>query len=643
MNQSHWDVRAAYEQLVKLADQERKSETPRFDPWAVVAIVLDELSRTSPEVCNFTREVELVREGRYKEAYIALDANVGGIQEVSPLHVWVKSQARASISKLPVPGIDRESAAYQLWNNDEHRCKRTNQKLVAYRNRFLAGRKTLPWMREVQRMREFCAYVLGEQPDLDAVKAMSKYGPGASVGVRGDATHYANKVLSWDCTSGCVDLAVDALALDKGAWEVFGFDPRESTNPSAIDGFKREARKLVLDSVCNHDTLIFIFKNAKALRSITVQPTLSGMVQLGIDAVVKQLLLERANIDLTDQSLNRRLAFLGSRDWLTDPNPWCTIDKKSASNLIAKLLPGFVLPGAWSKLLWSTRSPLYQTPPAMGGDIRQYEMYAGMGNGTTFGVESLFFLAAAYAVSEVDEPSALRRDRFFSIFGDDLLIRQGHAAKYIEFIEYLGFRINHDKSFISGPFRESCGADYWNGINVRPAYVRGDGMLEPLELIGVHNTLMDSPFFCMLTACKRIRALWSKVSSWPIPSDPAGGLGFRTTSTAAWDYVEKAGKPVISPVWFRPRGFYLEIRPKQDVLKALTPYVALAVALQRGRQSDNDVDQVYSLPFRSAYNIRVVPEMDLRKKDLIMMLRNQLQRLALRKLTGWWIPSRGLK
>ena len=642
MKSSHWDVQAVYKQLIGLANarSERVVDVPRFDSWVVARIVLDELSRTCPEVCNLSRVVDLLDEGRNRDAYFALKLSVEGITVVSPLHAWVKAQAKACLSKLPIPGIDREAAAYKLWFSDEHRCRRTNQKLVAYRNRFLKGREA-PWMHEVSRMREFCAYVLGDSPDLQLIAEESRYGPGASVEVRGDATHYANKLLSWDCTSGCVDLAVDALALDKGAWEVFGFDPRESTNPSAIDGFKREARKMVSDSVVNHDTLMFIFKNAEALRSITVQPTLSGMVQLGIDAAVKQLLLRKCNVDLTDQSLNRRLAFLGSRDW-ESPDPWCTIDKKSASNLVAKLLPGFVFPGAWSKLLWSTRSPFYRTPPAMGSDTRAYEMYAGMGNGTTFGIESLIFLSAAYAVSGLMEPSAILKDRFFSIFGDDLLIRKSNADRYVLFIEYLGFRINRDKSFLEGPFRESCGADYWSGVNVRPAYVRGeDGYTDALELIGLHNTLADSSFFCMLTACKRLRALWKKNSSLPLPSDHSGGLGFRTFGREAWSYVEKAGNPVISTVWHRPRGYYLEVRPKLDKQNGASMHVNLNIALLRGGQ--DYAKGVFGLPFRAAYNLRVVPEMDLRKKDLILMLSNQLQRLALRKITGWWIPSRGLK
>lgn len=645
-----WDVESAYQQLKHLSGLSSKNhgggekkfikkEGTNVPAVAVSAIILDELSRTFSEICNFVNEVDQLNTGRILDAYQGVLAKCEGIQEVSPLAAWVKAQAKASVSKLSVPGLDQKSATYKQWWADEHQCLRTNQKIRAYRSRYNAGVKPLPWGYEIARLSKFISYVIGDEPDTLAVLQRSKYGPGASVEVRGDATHYANKLLSWDCTSGAVDLAVAALTLDKAAWEVIGFDPREATNPDAIFGFQREAKKMILDGVVNHDALMFIFKNAKALRSIGAQPTLSGMIQLGVDSVVKELLKNRVNIDLEDQELNRKLAWAGSKDW-RQPNSWCTLDKSSASNLVAKMLPGMIFPRKWSSLLWSIRSPQYLAPDDMGGGMHTYEMYAGMGNGTTFAVESLIFAAIAYAVSDLEEPADCLKTRIFSVFGDDMILRREHVDNYIRLAEFLGFRINMEKSFFEGPFRESCGADYWDGINIRPAYVKGERDLNEIELVGVHNTIMDSPFYCMLNACKRIRALWKKHFPWPVPSDPIGGLGFRTTNKVAWQFVEKDGKPVLSPAWHRPRGFVLDVKSKDDTQVGTSSYLSLNIALHRGSQKAG-VEEDLSLPFRNAIKIRVVPEVDLSRKDLLQMLSNQLQRLAQRKQAPWWSTSRG--
>lgn len=645
-----WDSQAAYKQLLDLANlsgrphnkgsvreivKEKPGSVPAVD---VSCIILDELSRTFSDFCNFIPEVELLKQGELLRGYRSVLAKCDGLTAVDPVTAWVKAQAKACVSKLDIPGIDREKAAAEMWWADERQCRRTNQKLVAIRNRFEKGDKPLKWGYELARMAKFCRFVLGDAPDLPAILSRARYGPGASVGVSGDSTHYASKLMSWDCNEAAVDLAVDSLALDKGAWEAIGFDARESTNPDAVAGFKREARRVVIDSVVNHDKLLFVFKNAKALRSIGAQPTLSGMLQLGIDAEVKDLLTS-VGVELDNQELNQKLAFEGSRDW-RQTNPWCTLDKSSASNLVAKLLPGLIFPREWSKLLWKVRTPNYLAPDFMGGGIHAYEMYAGMGNGTTFSVESLIFAAIAFAVSEVEEPAMCGKSRVFAVYGDDVILRRNAVDKYIQLAEYLGFRMNIEKSFYEGPFRESCGADYWDGVNIRPAYVNGETDLNELELVGVHNTIMDSPICCLLGACKRIRGLWKKSFPWPLPSDPQGGLGFRTTGSVAWEYVLKAGEPVVSPVWFRPRGYVLDVKSKADPQIGSTSYISLMIALHKASQT-RSYEQVLSLPFRRAIKIRVIPEQDLLRKDLLTMLRNQLTRLSSHKSASWWNPSRG--
>jgi hypothetical protein len=57
-----------------------------------------------------------------------------------------------------------------------------------------------------------------------------------------------------------------------------------------------------------------------------------------------------------------------------------------------------------------------------------------------------------------------------SVYGDDVVISSQAAQTAKEFYSLLGLKINDDKSFIDGPYRESCGEEYYNGINLTSAY-----------------------------------------------------------------------------------------------------------------------------------------------------------------------------
>jgi hypothetical protein len=88
-----------------------------------------------------------------------------------------------------------------------------------------------------------------------------------------------------------------------------------------------------------------------------------------------------------------------------------------------------------------------------------------MGNGFCFPLETLIFASLAYAVG------VETGDRDFSVYGDDIIVRQRSALYLIEILNYCGFRVNKDKTFVFGPFKESCGADWFNGVDVRAYYI----------------------------------------------------------------------------------------------------------------------------------------------------------------------------
>lgn len=604
-------------------------------------IVLDELSKDYGQYCNYFEAAALARQGEVYLALQSVEAQNSRRVVTSPVEHWVQSQARASLKKLVDRDVDRWPATIASWWSTEHRCELLNRKFTALFARRARGVKSVPHALQLQRFYQALTYVLGEEPPTDDICEAAHYGPGSTVSIRGREVHYARKLEAEECVPQAVRLAAKALLHDKAAWAHIGLDPTYSHVESAREGFIRVMEERLSTKTVTTDRLMFVHKNIEVLRSIGAQPTCSGMLQLGVHAIGSELLKQRAGIDLGDQGWNQHLARLGSTEWESD-DPFCTLDKKDASNLVCKMLVRLFFPPAWAKLLTKLRTPSYETPPEMGGGEFDYEMYAGMGNGTTFFVETIVFWAATYATSEASSVEEYVDLREYAVYGDDVALRRRHAERYMRFAKFLGFKFNMTKTFLTGPFRESCGADFYAGKAVRPASINSEyDQAEMLDLIGVHNTLADNREFPLKGACRRIRALW-KGSMYPVvPTDPQGNLGFRPIDTAHYDLVRsKEGTVVVSPAWHRPRCFMLKVTPQFADLGRLDHWTQIAVSLLRARQGVASA-RTWSMPVRQLTNVKVVAEQDLVRRDLVTMVRNLIARIAVRKAQPWWKYYRG--
>lgn len=614
---------------------------------SVAALILDDLSRNHSDVCNYTPEAEMVRQGHIYLALEAIREKNRASVDIGPKSVWVKAQAEASLKKLVDPEFDRWPEAQKAWFATEHACHRTNQKLRAWVRRVKSDaspKKDVPFFSEVTLARAYIEWVVGSEAPIERIVCAGRHGPGSTVDVRGKAVHYLQKSGSLSCTPHAVDLACRSLSYDKGMWERLGLDPTYSHLDAAREGFVRVAKAELQPEIVNHDRLLFVHKGITSLRSIGAQATLNMLVQLGADSVMKDMLRD-AGIDLTDQSLNQRLALIGSREW-ESPDTWCTLDKSSASNFNARELVNLLFPASWCRLLNRLRSPRYEAPKEFGGGMHEYHMYAGMGNGTTFAVESLIFASIAFATSGLTNPAQVLERRIFSVYGDDVIVRTAHAPRYIAMATYLGFRMNREKSFISGPFRESCGADYYKGVNVRPAYVVSeDGYCHELDIIGTHNTLIDHPNWKLLEACKGIRALFRRHINEKLPTDHSGGLGFRPVPGQHGYTTVKSKKgnhSHVSPVWHRVLYYQYSVRAKLDHVLEVTPWLALTTVLQKGTSIEEPgTGNHLALPYRKLVNIDLRPERDLVRKDLLQMITNQLCRIASHKKEPWFKETQG--
>lgn len=396
------------------------------------------------------------------------------------------NQFAALIRKYPFsqhecPGLNPEARAFEKFIQAENSCKRYN--------RYFRLQKTRRerFSQEKHIARNWIAKVIGFSPDLPAIYSECGFGPGASVGVTGNATNMGSKLRSprWSVTPSASFYALSSFGRNDQLKEFLLHDegctypqPREDLAFGFTRTFDlaRERMQLV-----DYNKITFVPKTTTVHRSIAVEPLLNGWIQTGIDRVLRQR-LRRVGINLADQSRNQKLAKEGSEDSF-NPFSFCTIDLSSASDSISTELVRDLLPPAWFELLNACRSKNFMYK----GIKAPYHKFVSMGNGFCFPLQSLIFAAICHAAYMSVGVNGLD----FSVYGDDIIVVLPAFRLVSKLLRHCGFRLNPRKTFYSGPFRESCGKDYFEGQDVRP--INLDFRLESLEtLIKFYNATRSS-------------------------------------------------------------------------------------------------------------------------------------------------------
>lgn len=398
-----------------------------------------------------------------------------------PLQYYRETQVASLIRKYPfttreIPGINPELKAVSKFEAAELRCKRVNRKRVLMR----AGARIDVRMQYWDHARNYIRKVLGETPDLSSIYDKCDLTGGASLGVHGNATNIWRKVFAerWTVTPMALKYVLPAL------WN--NIQIRDCILPGAVKCYDYEAFKahvMQRAHIVDYNKVAFVPKTARTHRSIAVEPLLNGFVQKGVDEEMRELLKKRASINLRDQTKNQRLAYAGS---LGGHNPYCTVDLSAASDSMSIEVVRDLLPPDWFRLLLELRSPSYMTDD---GVKTRYHKFCSMGNGFCFPLESLLFAALAFAACKVSNNNPYD----FNIYGDDIVIRQGSALLLIELLQEMGFKTNVEKTFIFGPFRESCGADWYAGRDVRPVFLSSN-LADLRQVFAFHNSFYKNPF-----------------------------------------------------------------------------------------------------------------------------------------------------
>lgn len=205
-------------------------------------------------------------------------------------------------------------------------------------------------------------------------------------------------------------------------------------------------------------------KSYKASRIIAEEPAVNQFRMLAIAKALRAAMIRSGYdryCDTTDQSRNRELCRIASID-----GSYATIDKSHASDSVSDTLVSAIFPKEIVEQFEECRS-IYVTE---GKTRRLMQMFSTSGSGLTFDVESIVFTALALVAGDYYRLFTRQKVLDPSVFGDDVIVDDRVADTYIDFCGLLGFTVNIDKTFThcqtDGYYRESCGVEYFNGLDV---------------------------------------------------------------------------------------------------------------------------------------------------------------------------------
>ena len=221
--------------------------------------------------------------------------------------------------------------------------------------------------------------------------------------------------------------------------------------------------------------VVFVPKTQTTPRVIAIEPSHVQYMQQSVKDYVYEVLeshrLTKRSIRFTRQDVNQELAYRSSIDRRAS-----TLDLKDASDRVhLHLVQRIFKNSGLLEYLEDARS-LHATLPD-GRNILLFK-YASMGSALCFPVEAMvFYTLIQSAMHQQDgripcSRSIEQYSKSIDIYGDDIIVPVEYTDTVVQYLESYALKVNVNKSFSKGNFRESCGADFFKGESVIPIYAR---------------------------------------------------------------------------------------------------------------------------------------------------------------------------
>jgi hypothetical protein len=246
--------------------------------------------------------------------------------------------------------------------------------------------------------------------------------------------------------------------------------------------------------------VVTVPKTLKGPRIIAIEPAAMQYCQQSMMRYLVNRLerhpLTKDFVRFSDQTINQQIT---SR-W----QEIATLDLKDASDrvhggLVWEMLSSIPL---LRDAIFACRSTKAALPS---GEIITLQKFASMGSALCFPIESMVFFTIlileymeSEAISRVSEACS-RLAGSAGVYGDDIYCPINLCQPLIARLESFGLKVNRDKSFWTGKFRESCGVDTYDGQAVTALYLKygtsqGDDPERDVSNVTLANALFDKGY-----------------------------------------------------------------------------------------------------------------------------------------------------
>lgn len=243
------------------------------------------------------------------------------------------------------------------------------------------------------------------------------------------------------------------------------WDHRDLENVQFVDEESEEPVKVTL-----------VPKTLKTPRIIAIEPACMQYTQQGLSTFLvdklKHYELTSGHLNFDDQSINAELALSSSRT-----QEFATLDLSSASDRVPfdLAMRMFDWNPDFRDAIIACRSRRAKLPT---GEVLNLRKFASMGSALCFPIEAMYFYTICIiglmrdASLPYTHSNVKRIARRVFIYGDDIIVPTRAATAVVDTLHKYYCKVGTAKSFWNGKFRESCGVDAYDGVNVTPIYIR---------------------------------------------------------------------------------------------------------------------------------------------------------------------------
>lgn len=238
--------------------------------------------------------------------------------------------------------------------------------------------------------------------------------------------------------------------------------------------------------------VIHVPKTLKTPRIIAMEPSYMMFMQ---QALWRELKVELESdpmvgplIGFTHQSPNKDMARIGSID-----GSLATLDLSEASDRVSNRLVLELTANHKSHLGEAVQACRSTHADVPGHGVIPLAKFASMGSALCFPFEAMVFLTIVLlAVERVDGTpfrygDLKRLHGRVRVYGDDIIVPVEYVDSTVELLEQFGLVVNTKKSFWNGKFRESCGGDFFAGVDVTPVRAKHALPLDSGDAAGLNS------------------------------------------------------------------------------------------------------------------------------------------------------------